>query len=65
MNCDQCHLDSGVKTKSKKVFSLAKVHEATYKVTIAGCVLKLCDIHKRKLELACEKKETKCSSVEI
>lgn len=65
MNCDQCHLESGIKTKSKKTFSLAESHEATYSVMLNGAKMKLCDIHFKKLDMVCEKKKIKFTAREI
>ena len=59
MNCDQCYLDSGIKVKNKKTFSLAEVHEATHSIVLNGAKIKLCDIHFKKMDKLCEKKQIK------
>lgn len=56
MNCDQCHLDRGVKTKSGGITTTTS-HEATWVVSVNGAKLNLCDTHKVKFDRATSKKD--------
>jgi hypothetical protein len=64
MNCDQCHLDYGIKSKSGGVRQVVH-HEATWVVSVNGAKLNLCDDHKAKFERATSRKDIKCTSREL
>lgn len=65
MNCDQCHLDRGIKTKSGGVTQKIS-YDATWVVSVNGAKLNLCDSHKAKFERATLRKDhLKCTSREI
>lgn len=55
MDCDQCHLDHGIKTKNKKVFKKAEKFPAEWEVLLNGAKMHLCNAHKDKLDRSLSK----------
>lgn len=55
MNCDQCHLDHGIKNKNKKVFKKAEKFPAEWEVVLNGAKMNLCKAHKVKLDRSLDK----------
>ena len=55
MDCNQCHLDSGIKKKSKKTFNKAEKFPAKWEVVLNGARMNLCEEHKKKLDRSLEK----------
>jgi hypothetical protein len=64
MNCDQCHIDQGIKTKSAGLRQTV-YHDATWVVSVGGAKIHLCDTHKAKFDRATTRKDIKCTSREI
>jgi len=55
MDCDQCHLDHGIKKKKKHTFTNAEKHPAEWEVFLNGAKMHLCKEHKLKLDRSLDK----------